>query len=293
MAFQSPLTHNQGTVPPPSAPGVSGQLPGQGEVNKTRILSLQNFSKDLKTRDIQNMFVEYEEDRGGYRIKWLDDTGCLIVFNDALTAKRAFLNLLANPHPHLLPYTNAEGEQTEAKLAPYNEPDAAQIIGSVQNRPRSRSIAQNNNATGHTNGNGINTSPMHNRRLSNSSGHARGASNSSALNGVGSSMNGTRSFGRASMSQHQMNAIIDEASASTHNDDANTSPTSTSPTSASNNNGGAIDWSNHQQQPRSRGSSTSQFSQPAVGGQYGSPERGAGAISPSRRLRVHQLANRQ
>lgn len=76
------------TVPPPSAPGVSGILPGQQAVNTTRVLSLTGFSKDLKTRDIQAIFVEYEDDRGGYRIKWLDDTGCLIVFNDPTVGRR-------------------------------------------------------------------------------------------------------------------------------------------------------------------------------------------------------------
>lgn len=76
-----------GTVPPPSALGVSGVLPGQASINTTRILSFTGFSKDLKTRDIQSIFVDYEDDRGGYRIKWLDDTGCLMVFNDPITGE--------------------------------------------------------------------------------------------------------------------------------------------------------------------------------------------------------------
>ena len=91
MSFQSnanaPIT-STGTVPPPSAIGISGILPGQSAVNTTRILSLTGFSKELKTRDIQNIFVDFEDDRGGYRIKWLDDTGCLIVFSDPLTGRR-------------------------------------------------------------------------------------------------------------------------------------------------------------------------------------------------------------
>lgn len=82
MSFSSAYAPPVSTVPPPSAPGVSGVLPGQQAVNTTRVLSLTGFSKDLKTRDIQAIFVDYEDDRGGYRIKWLDDTGCLIVFND-------------------------------------------------------------------------------------------------------------------------------------------------------------------------------------------------------------------
>ena len=84
---------SQGTVPPPSALGVSGVLPGQSAVNKTKILSLTGFSKELKTRDIQNVFVDFEDDRGGYRIKWLDDTGCLIVFSDPLTGELTVMAL--------------------------------------------------------------------------------------------------------------------------------------------------------------------------------------------------------
>lgn len=49
----------------------------------TRILSLSGFPAELKTRDIQTAFAEYENDRGGFKIKWIDDTSLLIVFNDA------------------------------------------------------------------------------------------------------------------------------------------------------------------------------------------------------------------
>lgn len=37
----------------------------------------------LKTRDLQSMFKEYENDKGGFRIKWVDDTNALVVFADA------------------------------------------------------------------------------------------------------------------------------------------------------------------------------------------------------------------
>ena len=49
----------------------------------TRILSLNGFSKDLKTKDIQAAFSEWENVGGGFRIKWIDDTSLMIVFNDA------------------------------------------------------------------------------------------------------------------------------------------------------------------------------------------------------------------
>jgi hypothetical protein len=49
----------------------------------TRILSLTGFPKELKTKDIQAAFAEYEGIAGGFKIKWKDDTSLLIVFQDA------------------------------------------------------------------------------------------------------------------------------------------------------------------------------------------------------------------
>lgn len=41
-------------------------------------------ARRLKTRDLQLMFKEWDNDKGGYRIKWLDDTNALVVFADAI-----------------------------------------------------------------------------------------------------------------------------------------------------------------------------------------------------------------
>lgn len=49
----------------------------------TRILYLTGFPKELKTKDIQSAFAEYESLNGGFKIKWRDDTSLLIVFQDA------------------------------------------------------------------------------------------------------------------------------------------------------------------------------------------------------------------
>lgn len=45
---------------------------------------MKDFSPDLKTRDIQSLFEEWEDDRGGFKIKWVDDVTCLLVFADAV-----------------------------------------------------------------------------------------------------------------------------------------------------------------------------------------------------------------
>lgn len=49
----------------------------------TRILILTGFSPDLKTKDFQQAFSEYENLNGGFKIKWVDDTSLLLVFHDA------------------------------------------------------------------------------------------------------------------------------------------------------------------------------------------------------------------
>jgi hypothetical protein len=49
----------------------------------TRILSLTGFPKELKTKDIQAAFSEWDGPNGGFKIKWRDDTSLLIVFQDA------------------------------------------------------------------------------------------------------------------------------------------------------------------------------------------------------------------
>lgn len=49
----------------------------------TRILSLTGFPKELKTKDIQTAFSDWEGVNGGFKIKWKDDTSLYIVFQDA------------------------------------------------------------------------------------------------------------------------------------------------------------------------------------------------------------------
>lgn len=57
----------------------------------TRILYLTGFPKELKTKDIQSAFSEWENASGGFKIKWRDDTSLLIVFQDASVGKQLFI----------------------------------------------------------------------------------------------------------------------------------------------------------------------------------------------------------
>ncbi|BEJ17920.1 hypothetical protein CspHIS471_0701970 [Cutaneotrichosporon sp. HIS471] len=104
-------------APSSSQPSVSAAV--------TRILHLANFSPEIKTRDIQNIFKDWESDKGGFRIKWLDDVNAMVVFADAGVAKKAYLSLILNPSPSL---------PQPATVRPYDRPDATQIIASLQAR---------------------------------------------------------------------------------------------------------------------------------------------------------------
>jgi hypothetical protein len=123
----------------------------------TRILYLTGFPKELKTKDIQSAFSEYESNNGGFKIKWKDDTSLLIVFQDAAvgkylscrmngqmgrfalhvanvpftsTAKRAYLQTVAFP-PAILT-TSSTG--ITATIRPYDGPDAQTVIQTVNSR---------------------------------------------------------------------------------------------------------------------------------------------------------------
>lgn len=137
----------------------------------TRILSLTGFPKELKTRDIQTAFSEWENVGGGFKIKWIDDTSLLIVFQDATVAKRAYLHALAFP-PAVL---SKQAPEAPTLIRPYDGPDAQNVIQTVNSRHMSSG------------------SRAHNSRASMS--HGRSASTMSTTNsfrnGVLPGLNGT------------------------------------------------------------------------------------------------------
>lgn len=98
----------------------------------TRILYLTGFPKELKTKDIQTAFLDWDTTNGGFKIKWRDDTSLLIVFQDASVAKRAYLHTLAYPPPILV--NNATG--VPATIRPYDGADAQTVIQTVNSRPQ-------------------------------------------------------------------------------------------------------------------------------------------------------------
>ncbi|KAI0692956.1 hypothetical protein BC835DRAFT_1276792 [Cytidiella melzeri] len=126
----------------------------------TRILALTGFPKELKTRDIQAAFSEWENASGGFKIKWLDDTSLLIVFADATVAKRAYLHTLAYPPPIFSTPTSP----ATAVIKPYDGPDAQAVILNVNSRQH------NSNGRGHN--------------VRNSVAHGRGASVSQSARNI-------------------------------------------------------------------------------------------------------------
>ncbi|KAI0720165.1 hypothetical protein C8Q72DRAFT_788364 [Fomitopsis betulina] len=118
----------------------------------TRILSLTGFPKELKTKDITAVFSEWETVNGGFKIKWINDTSLLIVFNDANVAKRAYLNTLAYP-PAV--FSSPNSTQT-AVIKPYDGPDAQDVIRNVNTRPHA------GNGRSHS----VRNSVSHNRAVS-------------------------------------------------------------------------------------------------------------------------------
>jgi len=96
----------------------------------TRILSLTGFPRELKTKDIQSAFSDWETVNGGFKIKWKDDTSLLIVFQDATVAKRAYLQAIAYPPPIL----TSSSTGASAVVKPYDGPDAQAVIQTVNAR---------------------------------------------------------------------------------------------------------------------------------------------------------------
>ncbi|CAO3592438.1 unnamed protein product [Absidia cylindrospora] len=78
------------------------QVPVVGE--PTVVLDCRDFPKSFKTHHLHDIFREYENIRGGYRIKWMDDTRALIIFEHPATAKKAYINNVSNAYAKIRPY---------------------------------------------------------------------------------------------------------------------------------------------------------------------------------------------
>jgi hypothetical protein len=80
----------------------------------TRILFLTGFNKELKTKDIQSAFSDFEGVNGGFKIKWRDDTSLLVVFNDATVGMSRFPSW---PPVYLMSEISETGVSTHLSLS--------------------------------------------------------------------------------------------------------------------------------------------------------------------------------
>ncbi|CAJ0763820.1 1770_t:CDS:2 [Entrophospora sp. SA101] len=85
----------------------------------TRILDVFDFPSTFKTHHLHEIFQEYENMRGGYRIKWMEDTRALIIFEHPATARKAYLDNVANQMATIKPY---EGPTDFLQKNPNNPP---------------------------------------------------------------------------------------------------------------------------------------------------------------------------
>ncbi|CAG8564497.1 8338_t:CDS:2 [Diversispora eburnea] len=70
----------------------------------TRILDIFDFPASFKTHHLHEIFQEYENMRGGYRIKWMEDTRALIIFEHPSTARKAYLDNVTYQLATIKPY---------------------------------------------------------------------------------------------------------------------------------------------------------------------------------------------
>ncbi|KAG8834755.1 hypothetical protein FRC17_007261 [Serendipita sp. 399] len=94
----------------------------------TRILELRNFAASVKTRDVYSAFPDFGE---SFKIKWVDDNALYLVFADAITAKRMFLQFLGSMPTQLPSLPNQS-----VTLTPYKGADAQAIIAHTQRPTR-------------------------------------------------------------------------------------------------------------------------------------------------------------
>jgi hypothetical protein len=84
----SPFNHNSNSFSNHSShPSLSAQpIPSPyaaPQTNHTRILLLSAFDPSLKTKDLQEALAEWQDEPGGLKVKWRDDTSAWVIFGEA------------------------------------------------------------------------------------------------------------------------------------------------------------------------------------------------------------------
>ncbi|KAI8822448.1 uncharacterized protein EV422DRAFT_613562 [Fimicolochytrium jonesii] len=87
----------------------------------TTTLDIHSFPPAFRTHDLELIFEDFTHTRGGFRIKWVDDTRALVVFRHPDTARAAYAKALGNPFIRVKPHTGEipdDGYRTPRSPAP-------------------------------------------------------------------------------------------------------------------------------------------------------------------------------
>ncbi|KAG0345970.1 R3H and coiled-coil domain-containing protein 1 [Podila humilis] len=83
------------------------------------ILELYDFAPTIRTIHLTELFALFENRSGGFRIKWIDDSRALVIFESSAIAKQAYTANSSCPIARIRPYTGADKDaiRNEGKLA--------------------------------------------------------------------------------------------------------------------------------------------------------------------------------
>lgn len=124
-----PGTENTKPKPTKSHPAEHLRNPGTSKVSKTGastevptedfyIIELYDFSPSIKTAHLTDMFAAFENRSGGFRIKWIDDTKALAIFESASVAKQAYTANLTNEIARIRPYSGTDKDTIRSAEGP-------------------------------------------------------------------------------------------------------------------------------------------------------------------------------
>ncbi|KAF9969338.1 hypothetical protein BGZ73_008340 [Actinomortierella ambigua] len=83
---------------------------GEGNVmgEDDSILELSNLAPSIKTVHVNDMLAPFANKAGGFRIKWIDDSRALVIFESAAVANQAFIATQSGTWATVAPYRGAD-----------------------------------------------------------------------------------------------------------------------------------------------------------------------------------------
>ncbi|RKP09469.1 hypothetical protein THASP1DRAFT_28748 [Thamnocephalis sphaerospora] len=72
-----------------------------------KVLQVSHMPPEFRTPSLHDIFREYQRQRGGYQIRWLEDDSALLVFHDPYVAKQAYLENVDHAKIQVRPFSGA------------------------------------------------------------------------------------------------------------------------------------------------------------------------------------------